>query len=101
MRVDNVAAASPALTQKKERGCVQDRGGCEWLQLGHKATALVPGAPSTAPFVGCTKYPPPPSQLCRFPSCSYKTCFTEGINKTNTKSLPCQEPSRGMEPDHL
>lgn len=95
MRVDNVAAASPALTQNKGRGSVQDRGGCGGLQLGHKATALVPGAPSSAPFVGCTKYPPPPSQPCHFPSCSYKTCFTEGINKTNTNHYPARSPAVG------
>lgn len=102
MCVDNVAAARPTLTQNKGRGCAQDYGGwCGWLQLGHKATALVPGAPSSSAFVGCMKYPRPPSQPCRFPSCSYKTCFTEGINKTNTKSLPCQKRCRGTEPDHL
>lgn len=39
--------------------------------------------------------------LCRFPSCSYKTCFTERINKTNAKLLPCQERSRWTEPDHV
>lgn len=38
---------------------MQGHGGCGGLQLGHKATALVPGAPSSAAFVGCTKYPPP------------------------------------------